>query len=95
LYFYYLGSTKLNNIIQNWSEQTLKCSPPSLKGSWNRERQIGYANKVDIPTLQLWFQKQDVTFSHFSRKLNKKSCYYFETIRSLIDLYTKYKGNYQ
>ena len=66
----------------------LKIGQFSIKGKWDREKT--WKNKVDEKKFLQWIKQQPTSFSHFTRRLDKKMKWYFTKVDCYQELYKQY-----
>jgi hypothetical protein len=58
------------------------------KGKWNRSK--NFKNKINIKQFLNWIKEQPKQYSHYTRKIDRKSKLYFTKITNLKELFEKY-----
>jgi hypothetical protein len=85
---YGISTKTIYKKLIKYSNSPLKINQPSQQGQWNRDKI--WKNKVDEKKFIQWINAQTKTFSHFTRRLDKKMKWYFSDVDCFSELYRKY-----
>jgi hypothetical protein len=72
-------------------QQPLSNDISDNRGKWNRS--TNFKNKVNVKQFLNWIKEQPKQFSHYTRKLGRKSKLYFTEITNFTELFDKYSKN--